>query len=67
MALADRRAADGGAGGDGHGRAGGEFCYFVVHVVPWTLADQSAPSQLVAFVEQLVGLTTRRLASVLAD
>jgi hypothetical protein len=21
------------AGGDGHGRAGGEFCYFIVHAV----------------------------------
>jgi hypothetical protein len=26
-------------GGDGHGRAGVEFCYFVIHAVTWTLAQ----------------------------
>jgi hypothetical protein len=36
----------------------GEFCYFVIHAVPWTLAEQSASDQLVAFVEQFVDLTT---------
>jgi hypothetical protein len=32
MALADRHAADGGAGGVGHGREL-EFCCFVIHAV----------------------------------
>jgi hypothetical protein len=31
------------------------ICYLRTFVVPWTLAEQSAPGQLVAFVEQLVG------------
>ena len=39
MALAARRAANGGAGGDGDGRAGGEFCYFVIHAVAWPAAE----------------------------
>jgi hypothetical protein len=43
------------------------ICYFGTLAVAWTLADQSAPGQLVAFVEQLVDLATRRLATMLAD
>jgi hypothetical protein len=46
MALAARRAANGGPGGDGNGRAGGEFCYFVIHAVAWALAERGAPRGL---------------------
>jgi hypothetical protein len=45
MALAAPRAANGGAGGDGHGRAGGEFCYFETFAVAWTPSRLSFASR----------------------
>jgi hypothetical protein len=34
------------ASGDGHGRTRGEFCYFAVHAVTWTLADATTQTSL---------------------
>jgi hypothetical protein len=36
-------------------------------VVAWPVAEQSGSRQLVALVEQLIDLTTRRIAPMLAD
>jgi hypothetical protein len=57
MALAARRAADGGrAVVVMAGRR--EFCYFVTFALAWPSADQSGSGQLVSFVEQFIDLTT---------
>jgi hypothetical protein len=52
------------ASGDGHGRAGGEFCYFVIQAVAWPVADQSASGQLGTLIQQFVYRPDRRQDSV---